>query len=205
MTSTNTTLLLAAAGAALLAAQGCKTSPRAVVRDGRGPSAAPLTHAASAGDDIAPAVTSLVCVISPTAGNDCRGIVRFERVGPGSVRVTAEVTGLRPHQAHGFHVHEYGDLRAPDATSAGGHFDPRGRDHGGPHDAQRHEGDLGNLVADGEGVARLSLTVRGLELGERGVLGRAVIVHEDPDDLRTQPTGGAGARIGAGVIGVAAP
>ncbi|MCO5166519.1 MAG: superoxide dismutase family protein [Planctomycetes bacterium] len=197
--------LAAALSAALLACGGCKTSPRNVVRDGRAPPEAGLRVGSPTRGEVAPAVTSAVCVISPTRGNDCRGVVRFSLVGPDAVRVTAEVTGLRPNQAHGFHIHEYGDLRAPDATSAGGHFDPHGRPHGGPHDAQRHAGDLGNLVADEHGVARLDLTVSGLTLGEGGALGRAVIVHADPDDLRSQPTGGAGARIGAGVIGVAAP
>lgn len=177
---------------------GCTTSPRDLERE------AGLAVASGT----AWVVTSAVCVISPTGeGGDVRGVVTFERVADEIVRVVADVSGLTPGARHGFHIHEFGDLRAPDASSAGSHFAPAaGQRHGGPEQAHKHAGDLGNLVADDRGEAHLELTVHGLSLSEeRPALGRAVIVHAQADDLRSQPTGNSGARIGAGVIGVAKP
>jgi superoxide dismutase, Cu-Zn family len=92
---------------------------------------------------------------------------------------------------------------SPDATSAGGHFNPEGHPHALPDQEKRHAGDFGNLKADGDGNATLTLTVDNITLncGGHGILGRAVIVHAKPDD-GGQPTGNAGDRIGAGVIGL---
>lgn len=176
---------------------GCTTSPRDLERE------AGLSVAAST----AWVVTSARCVISPTAGHQVRGVVTLERVADEIVRVVADVSGLTPGSRHGFHIHEFGDLSAPDATSAGSHYAPvQGQRHGAPDEANKHAGDLGNLDADDRGEAHLELSVHGLSLSEEHpVLGRAIIVHALPDDLRTQPTGGSGARVGAGVIGVAAP
>lgn len=168
-----------------------------------------LGHAGFDGDPagVAQVVTSGVCVIEPTqAGQGCRGVVRFEVVGEDSLRIVADVTGLSPGKSHGFHIHQFGDLTAPDASSAGAHFALGGKAHGSPISAMKHEGDLGNLVANERGESHLELVIPGLSLsGAVPVLGRAVIVHAGADDLRTQPTGGSGARIGAGVIGIAQP
>ena len=118
----------------------------------------------------------------------------------GSVHVTGKITGLKPGK-HGFHIHEYGDLRDPEGKSAGGHFNPSGAPHGGPESAERHAGDFGNIEANKDGVADVDLTIKGLDLS--AILGRSFVVHADPDDLKTQPSGNAGARIGVGVIGLA--
>lgn len=151
-----------------------------------------------------PQVRLAVCHLQPTSGSRCRGTVRFQQV-EGGVRVTAQVTGLTPGGKHGFHIHELGDLSAPDGTSAGGHFDPQGHPHAGPAAQRRHAGDLGNLEADAQGNARYEATLSGISVaGQHMILGRSVVVHEKADDLTTQPTGGAGARIAVGVIGVAA-
>jgi len=145
----------------------------------------------------------LVAVMHPTMGNMVEGVVRFFKVDDG-VRVVAEIHGLPPNSTHGFHIHEFGDCTAPDAISAGGHFDPHGDPHGGPGDDERHAGDMGNLVSDEEGVAELDYTDPLISLsGDDTILGRGVIVHAEEDDLETQPTGDAGARLGCGVIGVA--
>lgn len=151
--------------------------------------------------DIAP--SGLIAVVYPTEGNKAKGIVRFEQRGDG-VRVTARIEGLKPESRHGFHVHEFGDASAPDGTSAGDHFNPGGHEHGLPPDSGRHAGDFGNLEANGRGVAELDFVAHDLKLtgGAEAILGRAVIVHADPDD-GSQPTGNAGARIGIGVIGIA--
>jgi superoxide dismutase, Cu-Zn family len=149
-------------------------------------------------------VTRAVAVLSPTAANSVSGTVTFTRVQTG-VRIVADLTGLTPG-AHGFHIHEFGDCTAPDATSAGGHFNPARAQHGPPDTVHRHAGDFGNLIADATGRAHYErvdtmITMEGLN----SIIGRAVIVHEKTDDLRTQPTGNAGARVACGVIGVASP
>jgi len=139
-------------------------------------------------------------VLSPTEGNQVNGTVTFTRTQAG-IKVVAEISGLAPGE-HGFHIHEIGDCSAPDAMSAGGHFNPMSTPHAGPDMEMRHVGDLGNLTADADGHARLERTDMHLSFeGPTSIIGRAVIVHADPDDMTTQPTGGAGARVACGVIG----
>jgi Cu-Zn family superoxide dismutase len=140
-------------------------------------------------------------VLKPTAGNSVAGTVTFEQRGTRTV-VVAEVTGLTPNAEHGFHVHERGDCSAPDAMSAGGHFNPKGAPHGNAMQGAHHAGDIPNLKADANGVARLrweddELTVTE---GPLSVVGRAVVVHRDPDDYKTQPAGNSGPRLACGTI-----
>lgn len=146
-----------------------------------------------------------IAVLSPAAGQHCRGIVRFVQAGD-SVTVTAELEGLTPGQKHAFHIHQYGDCSAPDAMSAGGHYNPEGHPHGLPGNDTRHAGDFGNVTADDEGKARFVLSVNNISVsGQRNpILGHAVIVHAKPDD-GSQPVGNAGGRIACGVIGIANP
>jgi Cu-Zn family superoxide dismutase len=144
---------------------------------------------------------SATAVLEPTEGNVVSGSVTFTEID-GKVRVHAEISGLTPGK-HGFHVHEVGDCSDPAGKSAGGHFNPEGMDHGGPHDAIRHVGDLGNLEADQNGEAVLDTHDALVSLeGPRSIIGRSVIVHADADDLTSQPTGAAGARVACGVIEV---
>lgn len=143
-----------------------------------------------------------VAVLNPTENSQVRGLVTFTRVGS-EIRVVADVTGLTPGK-HGFHIHEFGDCSAKDGTSAGGHFNPATHPHGAPTDAQRHVGDLGNLEAGADGKAHLEWSDSKLALGgSSSIIGRGVIVHASVDDLKTQPTGNAGARLACGSIGVA--
>lgn len=147
---------------------------------------------------------SAVAVLVATKGNTVSGVVRFTQTDKG-VRVVAEVTGLSPGD-HGFHVHEFGDLTSSDGTSAGGHFNPTQAKHGAPDAGERHIGDLGNLKADAEGRATLDYVDPLLKLdGPHSILGRGLVVHASADDLKSQPTGNAGARVAVGVIGVAKP
>jgi Cu-Zn family superoxide dismutase len=144
-------------------------------------------------------VTRAVATLNPTEGNDVHGTVHFEQTANG-VRVTAEVTGLPPNTSHGFHIHEKGDCSAPDATSAGGHYAPKGNPHGLPPNPKRHAGDMGNITADAQGKATMDATFDNFSLtGDSPVMGRAVIVHQNKDQ-GTQPTGDAGARVACGVI-----
>ena len=147
-------------------------------------------------------ISAGVAVLHPTEGSEARGIVRFTLVADG-VQVTANIGGLAPGQ-HGFHVHQLGDCTAPDGTSAGGHFNPEQTSHAGPLASERHVGDLGNLRADSSGTALYERTDGLLALeGLHSIIGRAVIVHAGADDLSSQPTGAAGARVACGVIGIA--
>jgi len=138
--------------------------------------------------------------LSAASGSNVRGLVNFIRQSDGRVRVYASVSGLTPGK-HGFHIHEKGDCSAPDASSAGGHFNPTHMPHAGPHDTQRHVGDFGNLEADASGAAHYSKVFSNLPFdGENSIIGRAIIVHAQPDDLKSQPTGNAGGRVACGVI-----
>lgn len=147
-------------------------------------------------------ITKAVAVISPTEGNNCSGTVTFTKTAKG-IQVTANITGLTPGK-HGFHIHEFGDCSASDGTSTGGHFNPTMMAHGAPTDSIRHSGDFGNIVADSSGVARLNWLDPMITFdGPNSIIGHGVIVHAQQDDLTSQPTGAAGARIGCGVIGIA--
>ncbi len=151
----------------------------------------------------APEISRAVAVLHPTEGSQVEGVVQFTRTAEG-IRIEATVSGLTPGR-HGFHIHQWGDCSAPDATSAGGHFNPTGQPHGAPDSATRHVGDLGNLEAGEDGMASYSRvdTVVAFS-GPRSIIGRAVIVHAAEDDLTSQPTGNAGGRLACGVIGIAA-
>jgi Cu-Zn family superoxide dismutase len=147
-----------------------------------------------------------IAVISPASGSNCKGVVRFTDTG-NRMKVLADIEGLAPGSKHGFHVHEFGDCSAPDATSAGSHYDPAGtKHHGSPSDQMKHPGDLGNIEADSAGKAHYEITIQGVTIdgATAPILGRAVIVHANPDDF-SQPVGNAGGRIGCGVIGIPKP
>ena len=139
--------------------------------------------------------------LQPTKGSKAFGEVTFEQDGD-KVRILANVQGLKPGQEHGFHIHAVGDCSSGDGMSAGGHFNPAGKPHGNPSGGEHHAGDLPALKADKGGRAKSEGMVNGvtLELGPTSLVGRAVIVHADPDDYKTQPTGNSGARIACGVI-----
>ena len=151
------------------------------------------------GSNRAAGAKQAVAVLNPTQGNQARGTVTFTQVADG-VRVVADVQGLSPGK-HGFHIHEKGDCSAPDGSSAGGHFNPTGMPHGAPNSVQRHAGDFGNIVADESGRARADFIDTHISFGgPTSILGRGVIVHAQADDLVSQPSGDAGARVACGVI-----
>ena len=140
-----------------------------------------------------------VCVLAAMKDSGVKGTLLLTQKGK-DVLITGEVSGLKPGE-HGFHIHQFGDLRAADGVSAGGHFNPEGHEHAGPDAAKRHAGDLGNIKADKSGVAKVNVKAEGLML--HFVIGRSLVVHADPDDLKSQPSGNAGARVAVGVIGLA--
>jgi len=144
---------------------------------------------------------SATAKLQPSRESSAAGTVTFTQKGD-KVLVVANVTGLKPDQEHGFHIHEKGDCSSGDGLSAGGHFNPLGKPHAHPSTPNRHAGDMPALKADGYGNAALSveLDVITVSDGPTGIVGRAVIVHAQADDYNTQPTGNAGARIACGVI-----
>ncbi len=168
-------LLAFVAAAALAALSGCKSIP----------------------SDAPKATANLV----PTRNGNAAGTASFYQVG-GKVRMVANVSGLVPGREHGFHIHEAGDCSSGDGMSAKGHFNPMGKPHGHYSTAERHAGDMPALKADAKGDAKLEtdLDLMTVTPGPSSIVGRGLIVHADPDDYKTQPTGNAGARIACGVI-----
>lgn len=148
----------------------------------------------------------LAAVLTPTKGNETRGVVTFEPLENEDVRISVRLSGLKPNAKHAMHIHEFGDISSDDGTSAGGHFNPTDKAHGLPDAEERHVGDFGNLETDGDGNANHVLTIRDLSLveGANAIIGRALIVHAG-EDKGTQPSGDAGDRIAQGVIAIANP
>ena len=155
---------------------------------------------------VAMKVMFAVCMIHPLGDSGVHGTVTFTQQQDG-VHIHAELTGLTPGE-HGFHVHQFGDCTMTDGTCAGGHFNPTGAPHGGPDSpaGKRHVGDLGNIVADASGKAVYDRVDKMIALnGPHSIIGRSIIVHAGRDDLKSQPSGDAGARVGCGVIGIGDP
>ncbi|MCB0807174.1 MAG: superoxide dismutase family protein [Bacteroidales bacterium] len=149
-----------------------------------------------------PEISKAICVLHPTEGDSASGVVTFTGTQDG-IRIEVEMTGLTPGK-HGFHVHQWGDCSKDDGTSAGGHFNPEDKKHGAPSDAERHVGDLGNIEANEMGNVNVTMTDTVISFqGLHSIIGRGIIVHAGEDDLTSQPTGDAGARVACGVIGIA--
>uniref|UniRef100_A0A0A0QE01 Superoxide dismutase [Cu-Zn] n=1 Tax=Sedum alfredii TaxID=439688 RepID=A0A0A0QE01_9MAGN len=135
------------------------------------------------------------------------GVVTLTQEDDGPTTVNVCITGLTPG-LHGFHLHEFGDT-TNGCISTGPHFNPKGLTHGAPEDEIRHAGDLGNIVANADGVAEATITDNQIPLtGPNAVVGRAFVVHELEDDLGkgghelSLSTGNAGGRLACGVIGL---
>ncbi|KAI7793326.1 superoxide dismutase [Cu-Zn] isoform X1 [Triplophysa rosa] len=149
-------------------------------------------------------VSKAVCVLKGTG--EVTGTVYFVQEGY-AVKVTGEITGLTPG-GHGFHVHAFGD-NTNGCISAGPHFNPHENNHGAPTDEKRHVGDLGNVTAGGNGVAKINIVDKFLTLtGPHSIIGRTMVIHEKEDDLgkggddESLKTGNAGSRLACGVIGI---
>ncbi len=144
---------------------------------------------------------SATAQLQPTRGNSVTGSVTFTQKGD-KVVVAARVSGLKPGQEHGFHVHEKGDCSSGDGMSAAGHFNPMSSPHGHHSTRTRHAGDMPNLMADAYGNASMTveLDLIAVSEGPTSVVGRGLIVHAQPDDYKSQPVGHAGARMACAVI-----
>lgn len=149
-------------------------------------------------------------VLDELDGSGVSGTVTI-READDALRIRVALAGLAPGD-HGFHVHE-GDSCGPDAEgtpggAAGGHFNPLVSEHGAPTAAptDRHAGDLGNVTANEEGLVAGTVVDSVLTLsGPTSVIGRTLVVHAGADDLTSQPSGDAGARVACGVVVEGAP
>ncbi|MBW8368488.1 MAG: superoxide dismutase family protein [Arenimonas sp.] len=197
-----TALLLGSA----IALSACQPAEAPVAEAPQTP-AAPVEAPAPPVDPAPAADTQLAAsaraTLIPLGESGVGGELVFE-VDNGGVRVTGSFTGLEPGATHAFHIHEFGNCTAADGSSAGGHFNPAQAAHGNREgEGEHHAGDIPNQVAGPDGVAAVDQRLDGLQLGGGGeldIIGRGVIVHADPDDYTTQPTGNAGGRIACGVI-----
>lgn len=147
-----------------------------------------------------------VCVLNDKVWGD----IVFKSQKDNSTKVIINISGLTPGK-HGFHIHEYGDLREG-CSSLCSHFNPFNQVHGGRDSVKRHVGDLGNIIADKNGKCKMTFIDKRIKLkGRCNIIGRSVVIHEKEDDLgkgkgdkkeESLKTGNAGARIACGVIGI---
>ncbi|XP_073267631.1 superoxide dismutase [Cu-Zn], chloroplastic isoform X2 [Populus alba] len=154
---------------------------------------------------VASASKKAVAVLKGTS--NVEGVVILTQEADGPTTVNARITGLTPGP-HGFHLHQYGDT-TNGCVSTGAHFNPNNLTHGAPEDEIRHAGDLGNIVANADGVAEAIIVDNQIPLsGPNTVIGRALVVHELEDDLGkgkhelSSTTGNAGGRLACGVVGL---
>ena len=160
---------------------------------GNATATSPATTAASR-----PGPAAVKVSLISAAGSAVKGELTVSNEGD-AVHITGDITGLAPGKEHGFHVHEFGKCELPDFESAGGHFNPTKAQHG------EHLGDMPNARADENGHATINAIVKGPNLVDKdgapsAIIGKALIVHAMPDDYKTQPSGGSGARVACGVI-----
>lgn len=147
-------------------------------------------------------VSQAIAVLQPASGSNVHGTVKFQSAD-GELQVHADVQNLPPG-AHAYHIHLLGDCSGEDAKTAGTHFNFQGSSENPPADTQRITGDLGNLEPGSDGSASAMTTLKTASLqGPYSIIGRAVVVHEKPNDPSQPPIGGAGGRIACGVIGIA--
>ena len=136
--------------------------------------------------------------INSKSGTNTQGTADFVQKGK-NVKMDLNVYKLTPG-IHAVHIHEKGDCSATDGSSAGGHWNPAKNDHGKWGSEHFHMGDIGNLVADKDGTARLVFKTENWKMGgndaTKNIMGKSIIIHADADDFKTQPTGNAGGRVG---------
>jgi len=195
----------AVVGFALLLGAGCEMFDKDKDKDRNQKTAGQEAKDMQAGANAAGKVA--VATIKPSAAaatqpsnKNVTGTVTFTGMGD-HVMAVVDLRGLEPNSKHGLHIHDKGDLSAPDLASAGAHFNPSGAKHGGPDTAAHHAGDLGNVTADAQGNVHAEMHLMGVSLGgDNSIVGRSVIVHAKEDDLKTDPSGNSGGRIAGGVI-----
>ncbi len=143
------------------------------------------------------AIPTAIATLESKSGSNVKGVVYFEETTNG-VKVSYNISNLVPNQKHGFHIHEKGDCSSDDAITAGKHYMPIAKRGGTASDSPRkHAGDLPELTADANGVAKGKFVVNTLTINNRNLIrGRAILVHGGPDDI----TKVAPPRVACGVI-----
>ncbi|MCW5519760.1 superoxide dismutase family protein [Aureitalea sp. L0-47] len=148
-------------------------------------------------------IKRITMTLESKSGSTAGGTIEFIE-DSGVVKMMATLSGLTPG-THAIHIHEKADCTAEDGTSSGGHWNPTFAPHGKWGDkAGFHKGDIGNVEADEEGNASITMKTDEWCIGcgdeKKDILGKAIIVHQGTDDFTTQPTGAAGARVSCGGI-----
>lgn len=138
--------------------------------------------------------------LEPKSETEVAGMVEFATRGK-DLLVWIKVNNILAGD-HGIHVHEKGDCGDPKAENAGGHFNPTGEKHGDPTGSHRHIGDFGNFHVEKDSADTvLTIPNRAKKPFDwKYLLGRAVVVHQSKDDLKSQPSGNSGDRVACGVI-----
>lgn len=158
------------------------------------------SESAPAAEESAASEKTLEVALQAKSNSQLSGAATLSETAEG-VKIVLSVENVAPGE-HGAHVHENGDCSAPDAASAGSHYNPSSHPHALPASDPRHLGDLGNITVGADGKGTIEVVAPGANLKEgdpSSFLGRAIIVHEKQDD-GGQPVGNAGGRIGCGVI-----
>lgn len=146
---------------------------------------------------------TLLVMMEAKSGSTASGQINFTEED-GLVKMEGKFEGLTPG-THAIHLHEKADCSAEDGTSSGGHWNPTHQKHGKWGDAEGyHKGDIGNLEADENGIAFISMQTDewciGCDDENKNIVGKAVIVHDGKDDFVSQPTGDAGGRVSCGGV-----
>lgn len=192
---------LSIAACGLLACACTKKTPATVTPGEHADGTSPVS-ATGVADTAVVTVSRAQVSIAPLGENKVSGTLVITELPDGAgVRIEGALAGLTPGE-HGMHVHEKGDCSAADGMSAGGHFNPTAAPHGAVSDAKSHVGDFGNIVADKEGRAAISIIKPAATLkdGPSSLVGHSIIVHAKADDLHSQPAGDAGGRIACGIV-----
>lgn len=144
----------------------------------------------------------LSIALEPKSNSTVTGTATFTEK-EGKVTFEAKISGLKPG-VHAIHIHEKSDCSAADGSSAGGHWNPTFQKHGKWGSDSYHKGDIGNFTADEKGNGKITLTTDEWCIGcgdeKKDILGKGLIVHQDPDDYTSQPAGNAGARVACSAI-----
>ena len=196
----HSTLFLASALALTACSQNSEpNSTPATTPEAATPASVPVDPAAPP----AMAAVHATAELAPTKDSQVKGSISFSTVD-GHLHASGQLSGLKPNSEHGFHIHEKGDCSAADGSSAGGHFNPAHVDHGSITADPHHGGDMPNIKADAQGNAVIDGPVSSnVNIGKGDdfdIIGRGLIVHADPDDYTSQPTGNAGGRLACAVI-----
>ena len=179
----------------LLLGQGCGEQAEPAHDDS-------MSHGADPSAEMPEGAPVLSVMIEAKSDSRLSGTAEFYEID-GSITLVLSVQNTPPG-THAVHLHDFGDCSAEDGTSAGGHWNPTHADHGEWGGTSFHLGDIGNFdVGDnGEAVRIFSSSLWSIGSGEENdIVGRAIIIHAQHDDLTSQPTGAAGGRIGCGVVG----